>query len=599
MTTIRVNCAGRELHVVGDRDDGPAGAARRPRRSRRRARPRRRPGRSSARRGRGRPGPWPGCRRAPRACAATGRGRTGWSCARRRGRPPRGCRVTSVAISAAATPRFRGPNATSRSTERSNSWSSGFWKTNPTVARELGDGRPSVGSPSSRTRPGVRSQQAVEVLDQRGLARAVLAEDGDGLARLDGQRHAADGFDAARVAMDEAVDRDAGRCVGPAAASRPRPVRAAPLRGRAERGCRRRRAVAPAPPSRPAPAAMRRLVEGRRQGRATGGPGEPDEGRRRRGRCGLGVRQAPPGTSSATGRPASRTRQRSIRPRTLGSCSAHRIARPARASSSRRSATAAVPAGSSWAVGSSRTRTVVPIATMLAMATRCCSPPDRANGSRSARWRDAQARERRRRSARPSRRAGRRGSRARTRAPRARSASRPTAGWPASRRRCRLARAGHRRAPMRRPTPSTTTRPPSLRPDHARDEPGGRQRQRRLAGAGPPGDPDALAGGHGRRRRRRGSVRAGQGSGPSGRRSSRGASGRAVGSAAVIARRLRARPARSRRPRRRSAVAASGRSAGRRRSDRRSAPAVPRTRAPRARTSARGHPRANRAGPAR
>ncbi len=28
----------------------------------------------------------------------------------------------------------------------------------------------------------------------------------------------------------------------------------------------------------------------------------------------------------------------------------------------------------------------MPIATMLAIATRCCSPPDRANGSRSARW---------------------------------------------------------------------------------------------------------------------------------------------------------------------------------------------------------------------
>ena len=84
--------------------------------------------------------------------------------------------------------------------------------------------------------------------------------------------------------------------------------------------------------------------------------------------------------------PASRTRHRSIRPRTVGSCSAHRMVVPVRASSSSRSATEAVPAGSSWAVGSSRTRTLVPIATMLAMATRCCSPPDSANGSRSARW---------------------------------------------------------------------------------------------------------------------------------------------------------------------------------------------------------------------
>ena len=46
---------------------------------------------------------------------------------------------------------------------------------------------------------------------------------------------------------------------------------------------------------------------------------------------------------------------------------------------------ASLPAGSSCAVGSSSTTTPVPIATMLAIATRCCSPPDSANGSRSAR----------------------------------------------------------------------------------------------------------------------------------------------------------------------------------------------------------------------
>ncbi len=96
--------------------------------------------------------------------------------------------------------------------------------------------------------------------------------------------------------------------------------------------------------------------------------------------------RATPGRSSAIVCPRSRTRQRSIPPSTAGSCSTHRIAVPARASSSSSPATERVPAGSSCAVGSSRTRTVVPIATMLAMATRCCSPPDRANGSRSARW---------------------------------------------------------------------------------------------------------------------------------------------------------------------------------------------------------------------
>ena len=95
---------------------------------------------------------------------------------------------------------------------------------------------------------------------------------------------------------------------------------------------------------------------------------------------------AAPGRPAATDRPPSRTTNRSIPPRTVGSSSAHRIADPARARSASSPATAAVPAGSSCAVGSSRTRTDVPIATMLAIATRCCSPPDRLNGSRPARW---------------------------------------------------------------------------------------------------------------------------------------------------------------------------------------------------------------------
>ena len=87
--------------------------------------------------------------------------------------------------------------------------------------------------------------------------------------------------------------------------------------------------------------------------------------------------RAAPGTPEATGRPRSRTMQRSIRPSTLGSCSTHRMDVPPRASSASRSATPAVPAGSSCAVGSSRTRTDVPMVTMLAIATRCCSPPDK------------------------------------------------------------------------------------------------------------------------------------------------------------------------------------------------------------------------------
>ena len=62
----------------------------------------------------------------------------------------------------------------------------------------------------------------------------------------------------------------------------------------------------------------------------------------------------------------------------------------------------------------------------------------------------------------PSRLAARRGSRARRRAPRARSASMPRAGSPASRRRCRPGRgAGSRRRCARRP-PAIVTLPPTV-----------------------------------------------------------------------------------------------------------------------------------------
>ena len=89
------------------------------------------------------------------------------------------------------------------------------------------------------------------------------------------------------------------------------------------------------------------------------------------------------------GRPPSPGRARGSGPSARArSGRARRTGWPSRPAPARRGAPrpTPVPAGSSWAVGSSRTRTVVPIATMLAMATRCCSPPDRANGSRSARW---------------------------------------------------------------------------------------------------------------------------------------------------------------------------------------------------------------------
>ena len=164
------------------------------------------------------------------------------------------------------------------------------------------------------------------------------------------------------VQVDRTVCRLARRRARPGLPGRPRV--ACPQAGRDRRLVERLGQVDARPP-----AARRTSVGGR----------EADPCR--------GPASAGPGRSSAISCAASRTRQRSIRAEHAGSCSTHRIARagPGELRRAGRRPTA-VPAGSSCAVGSSRTSTVVPIATMLAMATRCCSPPDSANGSRSARW---------------------------------------------------------------------------------------------------------------------------------------------------------------------------------------------------------------------
>ena len=227
-----------------------------------------------------------------------------------------------------------------------------------------------------------RAEQAVEVLDQGRLARAVLADDRDRSrpARTT-RRHAAQRLDAARVAVDEVLDREPdarpslGRRPGAAPPSAgPAPWRAPPARSL---------------PRGPASASASAVLVERRSRIEPGRLGQPDERRRRQadrpedGRCRA---RGPGGRRARPIRPASRTRQRSSPPRIAGSCSAQRIAVPL-AGRARRGGRrpAPCPAGSSWAVGSSSTRSPVPIVTMLAIATRCCSPPDSANGSRSAR----------------------------------------------------------------------------------------------------------------------------------------------------------------------------------------------------------------------
>ena len=153
----------------------------------------------------------------------------------------------------------------------------------------------------------------------------------------------------------------------------------------------------------------------------------------------------------------------------------------------------AVPAGSSCAVGSSSTRTSVPIAMMLAIATRCCSPPESANGSRSARCVMAS------RSRTPSI----RGSISATGIPRfsspKASSSRTVrlrcrrADWLAWRTRCRRAREAGRQA---RPSCRfrRLARRPSIvaRTDRGMKSPS-RERERRFAGTRPSGDSDAFA----------------------------------------------------------------------------------------------------------
>ena len=357
-------------------------------------------------------------------------------------------------MAAGGTPRLRGPNATSRSTERSNSCSSGFWKTNPTVAARSRD-RPAVGrlaveQDAARRRP----EEPVEVLDEGRLARAVLAEDRDGLARLDRQRDAADGLDAGRVAMDEVLERDADRW---------------PVAGRSPGG--RRSAVA---------VAVRRSA---RRGRGPAGGPARAAASRQRGRPRSPPRRRPARRSSPAAC-ASRTSVGAGRAAPTPPRPAPPRARRARSARPPVEHEAAVhPAEHARVVLGAQDRASRPGPARRAGRRPPPSPPDRAARSarrgrgrscpspRCSRWPPAAARRptartargRRggrstaapasRRSARPSRPAGRPGSRARRRAPRGPSASMPTAGWPASRRRSRPGRAARRRTRSRRPTP--------------------------------------------------------------------------------------------------------------------------------------------------
>ena len=292
-----------------------------------------------------------------------------------------------------------------------------------------------------------------------------------------------------------------------------------------------------------------------------------------------------PGRSMPTTRPWSRTTTRSIAPRIVASCSTHRIAVPPRASSVSRAPTSAVPAGSSWAVGSSRTRTSVPIATMLAIATRCCSPPDSANGSRSARWAIP------RRASTSSIRASM-AARGMARFSRPNASSSRTVGFDAE----------SWLAGVEKTIPTRPSRAPGVRrrrvdavdrhrarqlgADDPRDEAARRQREGRFAGAGPAGDPDELA-------RSDGQIDAGQRRlAPPDVADLDPGEAEAAGLARICRAGHRQHAGHGDRPRprhtRRSAASGwAGPPPGRRPVDTPSGLVAPRTRAPRARTSAR------------
>ena len=235
------------------------------------------------------------------------------------------------------------------------------------VVRVLEDEPDRGGQPVDRHRPDVgpverhpavcRPEEPVEMLDERRLARPVLADDRDRLARLDDERHAAQGLDAGRVAMGQVLHHDpdaravgrggpAGdRLTGPGrlgtvGRARVRRPTSRPALDPGERAGARRPRRRPSRGSSPAASARRTSV----------GAVSPMAASR-------SLPSARPGHADGDDPSAVEEDARSRPPRiarvVLGAQD-RRCRR--RASSASRAATDAVPAGSSCAVGSSSTR---------------------------------------------------------------------------------------------------------------------------------------------------------------------------------------------------------------------------------------------------
>ena len=336
-----------------------------------------------------------------------------------------------------ASPRLPGPKRSSRSTVREKSWSSGSWKTKPTCDQPGGGwarrrcrvhrastvpdaGRssptrcltsvvlPEPFCPTMATRsPGSMDSETPRTASTMSYRWTSPETSMVGISRpelaprptpcVDGRRPVASACPGAAGGLDS---------------SRPTPAPSAAADRAFVEGLRRRDARAPRPGAR---SSVPRCPSGPSVWRPQRGAGDVDGNGPAAGQDEAAVHAAEHGRIVLGAHDGAAARRQLVEhARRPPAC------RPGRAAP----------------VGSSSTSTSVPMATMLAMATRCCSPPESANGSRSARRADAELSTGPRRSARPSRPAARPGSRGRTRAPRAPSASMPRAGWPASRRRC-------------------------------------------------------------------------------------------------------------------------------------------------------------------
>ena len=436
MTTIRPKCCGRELHVVGDRDHRPAGGA----------------AGSTIAPIRATPGPsWPvvgssstrtaGSIASTLASATslrrTGRGRTGWwrgprQAARRdrgarraRDRPPREPQVARPEADLALDAPLEQLVVRVLEDEAD--------RPRESVDRLAGD----VRGRRRRTRPRSGRSSPLRCFTSVVLPEPFWPTIATRLAGRDRQVDAAQRLDAARVAVDEAADVDRHR-LGRSRTARPSEARVCSTAPASEpRRPRSPRAQPPRPPRR-TPRAPDRRPAASASRTSVGGP-------------------SPSGPSTA--RPARRPADRS-RPSGPRSSTRHRSPRRGRPDRARRTRTSRRPAPARRSsVGDRVGCRRVELRRRLVERRRAC-PCDDA-GDRDAlllaarqrerlavgEVRDAKPLEHRVDAARPSPRAARPGSRARTPAPRAPSASRPTAGSPASRRRCRPDRRGRSRSP--------------------------------------------------------------------------------------------------------------------------------------------------------